>query len=355
MRGSITVLITGAGAPGIRGTLYALKHNPDDVIVRTVGTDMNGDAVGRFWVDSFYSLPAPADKGYLASLIGICEREAVDIVIPQTTREVAVLSRERSVLAERGIKLMASGADAIEIANNKWKLLDVFSELDLPRPAYSLARSEEELVEFANLLGYPKCPVVVKPPVSNGMRGFRVLREDGWDLDRFLTEKPSGEDVSLKELLKILRRGSWWPELLVTEYLPGPEYSVDAFIGDRVSLAIPRLRKMIRSGISFVNLLECREDLNDLTLRAARRIGLKYAFGFQFKLDENGTPKVLECNPRVQGTMVASVFGGANVIWMSIRELSGNPCSDESFSFKPALFMRFWGGIGSVDGVTDEI
>jgi carbamoyl-phosphate synthase large subunit len=355
MQSLITVLITGVGAPGTRGTLYALKHNPDEVKIKTIGTDLNSEAIGRFWVDHFYPLPAPEDADYLKDLLSICERESVDIVIPQTTREVAVLSQHRTGLAQQGIKLMASNANAIEVANNKWKLLEIFRELELPRPVYYLARSERELVESAGLLGYPKHPVVIKPPVSNGMRGFRILREDAWNLQRFLTEKPGGEDVSLEEVLKMLRRGSYWPELLVTEYLPGPEYSVDAFVGERVSIAIPRLRKIIRSGISFVNMLEHREDLNALTLRAARHIGLEYAFGFQFKMDERGTPKVLECNPRVQGTMVASVFGGINVIWLSIRELLGNPCSDLSPAFKPAVFLRFWGGVGSAQGIIDEI
>ncbi|MBV9267045.1 MAG: ATP-grasp domain-containing protein, partial [Acidobacteriaceae bacterium] len=192
----------------------------------------------------------------------------------------------------------------------------------------------------------PGKPVVVKPPFSNGMRGVRVLKEDAWNVQRFLSEKPSGLEISFDELLSILRRGDTWPELLVTEYLPGPEYSVDVFIGERTQVAIPRLRKSIRSGITFESQLEYREDMTQSSIRAAKHIGLRYAVGFQFKLDSEGVPKVLECNPRVQGTMVASVFSGTNVIWLGVKELAGDVPSGVPTHLKTGHFYRFWGGIG---------
>lgn len=345
MGNTLRILVTGCGAPGIRGTLYALKNNPDKIKISTVGTDLNPQAVGSHWVDSFYTVPEPEASDYIQRIYSIVTKEAVDILIPQTTREVAILSRYKSELSKI-TRVMVSDAPTIEVANNKWHLLEIFRKLNLPHPDYHLTKTEEELKEAVLKLGYPEQPVIIKPPVSNGIRGFRVLREDRWDLQRFLQEKPSGEDLSLDDLISIIRRGNEWPDILVTEYLPGPEYSVDAFIGRYSSVAIPRLRRKIRSGISFDNLIEFRTDLIELTLHVAKYLDLKYAFGFQFKLDANSVPKVLECNPRVQGTMVASVFSGINVIWLSVRELLGKPCQTISQPITPACFQRFWGGIG---------
>ena len=41
---------------------------------------------------------------------------------------------------------------------------------------------------------------------------------------------------------------------------------------------------------------------------------LRYAFGFQFIGD-----KLLECNPRVQGTMIASTYAGCNIIYSAVK------------------------------------
>lgn len=351
----VSVLVTGAGAPGIRGTIYALRQNPDHAAVALIGVDVLPDVVGRLLVDRFHQVPPPEDAGYVEALAAICRREAVDLVIPQTTRETAILAPVKDALLREGIRIMVSDAPAIEVANNKWRLLEACRTLGLPVAQCRLARSETDLVRYAHELGYPGQPVVVKPPVSNGMRGVRVLKECAWDARRFLTDKPSGLEISLADLTGILRRGDQWPELLVMEYLPGPEYSVDAFRGEHVAIAVPRIRRSIRSGISFDTEVEFHDDISQYTLTAASHVGLRYAFGFQFKLDGQGTPKCLEANPRVQGTMVASVFAGVNVIWLGVKELLGESVSDLPGPLRAARFYRYWGGVGVAGSTIDDI
>ncbi len=344
---TLRILVTGAGAPGIRGTLYALRQG--DRPVYTVGTDLSERAVGRYLTDAFHTVPPPESPDYLDALRAVCRTERIDVLIPQTTREIAVLSQHRDDFGD--VRVMVSDPEFIAAANDKSAVLRAFETLGLPVPAYRTAQTADELIEAATALGYPDRPVVVKPPVSNGMRGLRILREAAWDARRFLAEKPDGVEIALDDLLHIfrrgLRRGDGWPALLVTEHLPGPEYSVDAFRGERLAVAMPRRRDTIRSGISFeTTLLPARDDLIDPTLRAAEHLGLQYAFGFQFKEDTDGVAKVLECNPRVQGTMVASVFGGVNPIWLSVQELLGEPPTALPAPPLPASFRRYWGGLG---------
>jgi carbamoyl-phosphate synthase large subunit len=344
----LILLVTGAGAPGIRGTLHALRNNPDGRPVRIIGVDTQAKVVGAFLVDKFYTVPPPESTEYVESLLRICRQEDVAAVLPQTTREIAKLAVSRTELEQAGVRVMVSDASAIAAANDKGAVVEVFRRLDLPAPLCRRVTTEAELVTAVHELGYPGVPVVVKPPVSNGMRGVRILREEAWDVRRFLTEKPQGLEISLDELIAILRRGLW-PELLVMEYLPGCEYSVDAFVGSQFSVAVPRVRESIRSGITFHSRTELRDDLDGYTLAAARELGLRYVFGFQFKLAYDGTPKVLECNPRIQGTMVASVFSGVNLIWFGVRELLDDPVVGLQGPLHASEFLRYWGGIG-VDG-----
>lgn len=349
---AVRVLITGAGAPGTSGTIYALRRNPDGRHLRIVGTDVNTDVAGRYLVDRFYRVPPAESDEYVPSLIEVCRREEITLVLPQTTREVEVLARVRDDLLREGLRVAVSGLHAVTVANDKGRLLEAFAKLGLPCPRYRVARSEEELIEAAEAIGYPTVPVVVKPPISSGMRGLRILKEDAWDVRRFLAEKPDGVETSLMDLLRVLRRGPQWPTLLVTEYLPGPEYTVDAFRGKGIFVAIPRVRLSIRSGITFASEIERRSDLETYARQAAEAMGLEYAFGFQFKLDAEGVPRVLECNPRIQGTMVASVFAGYNIPWFTVRELMGIPvCREEvrSEALQGVKFYRYWGGVGVVD------
>jgi len=219
----------------------------------------------------------------------------------------------------------------------------------VPYPAFYLSDSKDSLIKAVKLLGYPERKVVVKPRVSNGMRGLRILTKEPWDVQRFLNMKPEGVQISLDALIDILSIGNW-PELLVTEYLPGPEYTIDVFRGKHGSVVIPRLREAIRSGITFDATVDLRSDLIDYSKKLAESLNLLYCFGFQFKLSAENIPKLLESNPRVQGTMVIDVFTGFNVIYYSVREALGKPVMVDDFDLKSEIkFKRYWGGIG-IDG-----
>ena len=325
--------------------MYALRHNSDHVSVRITGVDLKKEVAGKFWVESFYQVPPPEDESYVRAINRICRRESIEVVIPQTTRETAKLSK---TYEDVDAKVIVSNASAIERANDKYALVTLCEEIGIPAPKSRLVKSANELLSAARELGYPQNPVVVKPPVSFGSRGFRVLRErSSWDTQRFLSQKPKATEISLEELSTILTRDEKanFPELMVSEFLPGDEYSVDAFVGKKVFIAIPRLRKEIVNGISFRTGLEYRKDIMENSRKLAQALGLRFAFGFQFKLDSEGIPKILECNPRVQGTMAASIFSGVNVIWLAVREVLGFPVEKLPRPLKKSEFYRYWGGL----------
>ncbi len=354
MKNLLRCIVTGAGAPGIRGTLYALRHNPDNRKVYTLGIDINEDVVGRYLTDDFMKIAPPESEDYLPDLLRIIRKQKIDLIIPQTTREIEVLSRNKKMIEDQHCKVMVSSAEAIFSANNKWHLLNICNRIEIPAPWFFLTHSLNELAEKAVELGYPDKPVVVKPPVSNGMRGLRILMEKPWNAQRFFSEKPGGIEITLEQLRQIFK-GAEEPELLVTEYLPGDEYSIDVFRGQRGSFAVPRLRRKIRSGISFITEVVDDKELIGFSLKLADELDLKYAFGFQFKLDSKGVPRILESNPRIQGTMAAGILAGRNIIWMAVKDALGLPYELPVDSLKPTLFYRFWGGLGINNNEVHEI
>jgi carbamoyl-phosphate synthase large subunit len=54
---------------------------------------------------------------------------------------------------------------------------------------------------------------------------------------------------------------------------------------------------------------------------------------------------VLECNHRIQGTMVLSTIAGANLIYGSVKYLLGEKLPDFKIDWNAKL-LRYWGGIG---------
>ncbi len=343
MQKKIKLLVTGAGAPGIAGTIFSLRNNYDNRDLHIVTTDSKTDVAGKYISDDFYQiLPASQQDLYLESLYNVCRKQNIQIIIPQNTAELLPLSSNKKLFRDIGTEILLSDSSAIKRANNKYELMKVCTENDIPTGKFFLADNFEDLYHFAIEIGWPEKKVVVKPPDSNGMRGVRIIDEKINLKELFYKDKPSSLFLKIDDLKTIL--GDEFPQLIVTEYLPGMEYTVDMLRSDNVSYVIPRTRDEIRTGITFKGKVENNYDITRFSETIAEKLNLKYCFGFQFKLDENGIPKILESNPRIQGTMIMSTLAGANIIYTGVKILLGEPVPELKINWS-TKFFRLWGGI----------
>lgn len=344
MNDELRILITGVGAPGIMGTVYSIKTNYDKRKVYLVGTDINENAVGKYLCNSFHVLPIASDaQNYLDTLKRICIKEKIDVIVPQNTRELLILAFNKQEFIDINIQVLISNVEAIERANDKFELMKICKSHNIPVSEFEKVSEFDKLFEAAKNLGWPDRKIVVKPPSSNGQRGVKIIDEKKDFKKAFFEEKPSNLFDTMDGLNKIL--GQTFPELIITEYLPGEEYTVDLIRKGNFVSAIPRKRDLIRSGITFNGSVENNKDIINYSKKLAEVLNLEYCFGFQFKMDENNTPKILESNPRVQGTMVLSTIAGANIIYSSVKLLLGEDIPEFNIDWNSKI-LRFWGGIG---------
>jgi carbamoyl-phosphate synthase large subunit len=344
----ITALVTGAGAPGIIGTIYSLRNNYDGRKIKLVGTDIKDGVIGKYFMDSFHVVPKPYERNFTETFLAICESEDVDAILPQVTNELEVFSKNVSKFEKIDVRVGVSNQEGLHIANNKFLLTKLAERIGCRIPKIELVKSLTEFGDVLPSFGYPKKPVAVKPPVSRGMRGLRIIDEKKDKFDLWANEKPTGVYLTKKDFEDIFD-GKNFPELMVMEYLQGEEYTVDALaMNGEPFVTIPRKRLLIRSGITFQGIIEAHEPIIKYSNALIKELELSYAFGFQFKLDENDEPKLLECNPRIQGTMVMATFAGANILYSALKLLLG----EEIPNFKVrwgTKFIRYWGGISVVN------
>jgi len=335
----VTVLMTGAGAPGASGIVRSLRAGGDHD-VRIVGVDMDPDAYGFALVDANYTVPAGTADGYLARIRELVDAEAVDVVLPLTTAELQPLADGRESI---DATVMISPNEALQLANDKGALYATLAEQGFAcAPRFRVVDDEADFREAVAALGYPETPVCFKRPVASGMRGFRVLDEGEDRLTRLMEEKPDAAVTTLDEVLPVLREAEEFPELVVMEYLPGEEYSVDVLaMGDDVGPVVPRSRERTRAGISFAGTVEKRTDLIEAATAIAEELGLRYNVNVQFRYDAAGTPKVIEINPRVAGTIVMCVGAGANMPYLGVKHALGEAVPPVDVAWGTEM-VRYW-------------
>ena len=336
---SATVLLTGAGAPGASGIIRSLRAT-DERPVRIVGVDMDPDAYGFELVDEHETVPAGGEDDYVPAMAAVAERTDPDVILPLTTAELGPLARQRDAF---DATVMVSPTTALGIANDKGRLYDFLDTQGFETaPAFRRVDSMDGFVGACHELGYPDQPVCFKRPVASGMRGFRVLDPTTDRLDSLLTEKPNSAVTTVEEVRPVLAGAETFPEFVVMEYLPGEEYSVDVLaMGEETGPIVPRSRAQTRAGITFRGTVEPNRDLTTAADAIARRLGLEYNVNIQFKYDASGTPKVIEINPRVAGTIVMCVGAGANLPYLAVKHALGEPVPEVDVEWGTEM-VRYW-------------
>ncbi len=315
---SLSVLVTGAAAPGAPGVIKSLRLIVDRD-VRIVAADSRALAAGYILADDYTQILSPDHLEFIPSLLSICRDKSIDIILPLRTAELLILSKHKEEFRSHGIRILISDHSIIEKANNKHSLFQYCHQKKIPIPRFKYILSCDELLYSLAEFNFPKNPICIKPPVANGSRGFRIIVEK-LDPINFLNEKPSSVYMTLSSLCDVLNSISPFPELLLMEYLPGDEYSVDILADNgAIKIAVPRLREKISLGITTVGMTVFDKYVIDISSQLVNSLELHGIIGVQLRKDATGIPKILEINPRIQGTTILSTAAGANFMYAGIQ------------------------------------
>jgi len=332
--------MTGAGAPGAAGILQCLWQHPS---INIVAVDANPDAVGRFLVKDFSVIPKANDPSFIDSLLALCREKNIHAVLPLVTKELIPLSKHSKEFELAGAKLVVSSPESLEIANDKGKLYEFLQWRGMDIPGFRIVETVPQFETAAKELGYPAKTICFKPSVSNGSRGFRIVSNSIDEYHVLFNEKPTAAYISYSDAIRILSSKTF-PELLVSEYLPSDEFSVDCLArkGETV-LVLPRSRKKIINGISVEGEFIREESIIVYCTQIIHELQLHGNIGMQVKKSASGKFLLLEINPRVQGTISAGLGAGVNIPLLAIKQELGLPIHDDECQVKwGTKFSRYW-------------
>ena len=317
----ITVLITAAGNVFMPGTTACLKKNGERNI-RLVGADMNDDASMLQMFDAYYPVPRGDDPTYADILFDICMKEHVDVVLPIMSVELETLAKNKEKFEKAGIQISVSDEKSLKIANNKLTLHNFMRNNDLPCAEYHAVYSGKELRDAVYSLGYPTVPVCVKATNGSGSRGFRILDASKSKYDMLFHEKPTSCYATLEELLCTLGETEKIPEMMVMEYLPGAEYTVD-LLADKGKVLYSCCRKSLNmeNSIMLDGITVDNKAVLEVCHKVVEKLGLDGNIGFDVKEREDGTPLIMECNPRITAGIPMFAAAGVNLPYLCVKKL----------------------------------
>ncbi|MDA3616125.1 carbamoyl phosphate synthase preATP-grasp domain-containing protein [Polluticaenibacter yanchengensis] len=221
----------------------------------------------------------------------IIEHEQPYGVIVQLGGQTALKLAKK--LHERGVNIIGTSFDNMDIAEDRGRFSDLLKELEIPYPDYGTAYTTDDAIEVANRVGYP---VLVRPSYVIGGQRMRIVINDA--------ELESGVLSLLKHL-----PGN---KILIDHFLDRcQEAEIDAiFDGENFHImgVMEHIEPAgIHSGDS--NAVLPAFNLSPLVIttmefyaeKLARALNIKGLINIQFAI-KDGKVYVIEANPRASRT-----------------------------------------------------
>jgi carbamoyl-phosphate synthase large subunit len=221
----------------------------------------------------------------------IIEHEKPEGVIVQLGGQTALKLAKK--LHEKGIKIIGTSFDSMDIAEDRGRFSDKLKELGIPYPKYGTAYNTDEAIEVAKSVGYP---VLIRPSYVIGGQRMRIVLND--------------EDLE-KGILSLIKHlpGN---KILIDHFLDRcQEAEIDAiFDGENFHImgVMEHIEPAgIHSGDSNAVLPEFNlsplvvHTMEEYAEKIARTLKIKGLINIQFAI-KDGNVFVIEANPRASRT-----------------------------------------------------
>jgi carbamoyl-phosphate synthase large subunit len=231
-----------------------------------------------------FDLPMVTDSGWLAALQALLVREKIEYVFPGHDDATVALVRHRGELPAI---VVTSPSETCEVCRSKSRTYESMASV-VPVP--NTYNDPHEIREY---------PVFVKPDRGQGSKDTHLVRSSG-ELASLVAGRPD--------------------HYIVTEYLPGDEFTVDCLTDYQGNLlyAAGRRRIRVRDGIS-VDTVPVEDPVFQQYAKAInRRLRFEGGWFFQLKRSTTDVLKLLEVAPRIAGAMALDRVQGVNIPLLSL-------------------------------------
>lgn len=278
-----TIFFTAIGRRVELVKAFQVSFEQKNIEARVLGGDTNPSlASAAYFVDEVFTVPRVSGAGYVASLLDICQKEQVDVLIPLFEPEFVILDEHRQEFLDGGTLLLLSNVNTLQICSDKFNTYNFFTENGVNTPATWLA---------SNLPGDISFPLFVKPSSGMGSQGAKKV-------------------VSSKELDSAL---GYSKDMIAQQYISGTEYTIDvmADLEGKVLSVVPRARLEVRSGeVSKGKTVE-RPDLIQQAVYIIEKLGAVGPLTLQC-IDTDSEVYWIEINPRFGGGVPLAIHAGVD-------------------------------------------
>lgn len=277
--------------------------------------------------DAYFISPGIYEQNYIESVLNYCTANEIKAIISLFDIDLPILSKNRQHFEEKGIQLLISNYEFIQICNDKWKFYEYALKNDFKVPKTYLSLNKVKQALNKNEINFP---LIVKPRWGMGSVGiFEVDSEVELDV-LYQKVKTKIQNSYLKyESLEDLELS-----VIIQEKLKGEEWGVDVFndFNGNYLTCVPKQKLAMRAGETDIAIVQQNSAIEYLAKTISQKT--KHFGNLDidlFKIDNNFY--ILEFNARFGGQYPFSHLAGVNFPKVIISILTNKAISPTNLSF----------------------
>lgn len=323
------ILITGCGALS-KELIDDMRNNKDGEEIFVVGINNNQNALLKTSVNKAVVVPSITDKNYLPTLLNICRKYDIQVIIPYITKELPILAKNRHLFEDNGIRVSVASSEALAIVNDKVELQKKFGKY---MPPQIIPNNIEEVESFIKKYGNVCCKI----KDGCGGVGFCVIDEQkAFDICLIgKTGKPKYITKSYLSKLLELYKG----KIILQKYINGLDYSTSALSENgNVKAICGYVGYEMQYGCVVDGEIKKNEKAYAIHKEIIEKTKLDGNSCADFIIDGDNV-YLLEINPRINGSLPFVTKSGADFLYDRCKMLIGE-YKEKEYHFNYGLKME---------------
>lgn len=280
----MNILVTAIGSFSATCVIEKLKQSGHHVL----GCDIYPKEYHyeSFLCEKFYQVPKAVEElSFLNSILDICKKEEIEIIIPLTDVEIDTLNKNREIFKINNINLAIQSSYTLEFARNKFNLFKFIEK----NPIIPVVRSLSGPLEN---LPFPY-PFIAKPKNGRSSEGLIIIESD-FQFELVKHRK----DYLFQEFIE--------GEIITVDYIRNKNSEQD-FLIPRKEL----LRTKNGAGIT-VRIIQ-NEKLESLVRYIGKQLDINGCVCFEF-IENGDSYYLIDVNPRFSAGIAFSCIAGYDFI-----------------------------------------
>ncbi len=330
----INILITSSGNNNGTRLIKSIKKNSSFKNLNIYGCDIKKNK----YKNIFY-IPKVIDKTYYKKIIKIIKDNQINLIIAGSDEEAIFFSKFKNKIEKYNCTVCGIDFKYLKKFTDKKLTYQTLNKHGIRSAIWFESKNYAELNKHISNLKVRNKEIVVKPVSSRGGRNVTVIRKN----IKNIIKKNFGKELHMNEKnfsKNYIKKYKKLFPLITMERLYEPAYDLDLLCWKGKTLKTVVRKRLGSQGIRGCIIESNQTEFINYSKKIVKAFNLSWLYDCDIMMNKDNLPVLIELNPRISGSLYASIESHIPLIDDVINLYLGSMSKIKSLNIKKNITVR---------------